>query len=90
MYALIQRRVELYDEFLVIVQGRGGDRYRYSDIKLITIVANNRHPSLIIRLNSGKKSEVFLSADLPLVTITRFLSQHGVECVEGSDDLKRL
>jgi hypothetical protein len=88
MYALIQRRIELYDDCLVVVQGRGGNRHRYADISSIMVERNGGHSSLIICLRSGRRSEVFLSADVPLLTICRFLLEHGVECVEKNQDLK--
>ena len=81
MYALIQRRIDMYDDCLVIVHGRGGSRYRYSDISSIVVETSGKHPSLIICLKSGKKSEVFFGADLSLPTVTGVLIERGVKCV---------
>jgi hypothetical protein len=82
MYAIIQRRIDLYDDRLVVVQGRGGDRYPYSDIQRVVIITKQPRPSLIICLNSGKRTELFLGPELSATTIVAFLSEHGITCVE--------
>jgi hypothetical protein len=75
---LIFRRVDLYEDKIVILQGRARSTYRLNELRTASVSENSKPAVISIRLRSGGIKKVLLAHHVDPASIRTYFSNSGL------------